>query len=428
MLLDESFAAPAQRLQYDQRMGDMPWFLGHPWEPTDYCIVRNWQEYNNQTGEGRYQCVRLLREAERNKGKVYCCYDHKERKYVAVKVVPKAFVQHAQATGDTEQPLGDTGCLRYLSMLNGPATNIATWMDCGQNTESFFFVSEFAEGGDMFEFIKPEGLVPEETLKRLIHQILDGVRFIHQYGIVHLDLSVENVLMRYDCSPSENCAILIDFGMAQRLTPNPSARPGESPYKPIPKRRGKHMYLDPVMWTGGDYDGPKADIFSVGMIFFHLLTVPLFKEYMIERTNPFDKEAIKFRYLMTFGIEKFFEKFGSSAFVSAVNRRVSTAGIEVLKHLIKFKPQDRPTAEEALTHSWFNSVRAALAPPCLLPSLVPSPPTATAAAAASTAPTTMGRCVSPDDVKMSSEDSSSPRMSGESAGGPPNEPHPSSKG
>ncbi|CEL95893.1 unnamed protein product [Vitrella brassicaformis CCMP3155] len=381
MLLGESFAPPAQRLQYDQRMDDLPWFLGHPWELSDYAIVRPWQGYDSQTGQGRYEFVRHVCAAKANRGHVYCCYDHKEKKHVAVKVVPKEFVEKAPDTRDPEQPLGDTGCLRYLTMLNGPAANIATWIDCGRNLKSYFFVSEFAEGGDMFQFLKSKPQVPEETLKRLIYQILEGVRFIHHYGIVHLDLSVENVLMRHNCPPSQNCAILIDFGHAQRLRPNPTAGPGESPYLPIPGgSRGKAMYRDPVMWTNTPYDGPKADIFSVGMSLFHLLTVPLSRNYMIERTNPFDTEAVKFRYLMTNGIEQFFQSFGSD-FVSAVNRRMSPAGMDLLKHLIKLDPQERPTAEEALGHYWFNSVRAALAPPRPLPPLE-LPPAAAAAAAA----------------------------------------------
>ncbi|CEM28375.1 unnamed protein product [Vitrella brassicaformis CCMP3155] len=384
MLLDEVFAPPPYRVAYDQRMGDLPWFLGHPWEPTDYAIVRVWQEYDKRTGEGRYEAIRVLQAAQRNKGHVYLHYDHKEKKHVAVKMVPKSFVQQAQAKRDTEQPLGDTGCLRYLTILNGPATNIATWIDCGQDAHNMYFVSEFAAGGDMFEFLTAKPMVPEESLKRLIYQILDGVRFMHAHRIVHLDLSVENVLMRYDCPANQNCAILIDFGMAQRLRPNPSARPGESPYLPIPDKRGKNKYQDPVMWTKKPYDGPKADIFSVGMIFFHLLTVPLRGQYMIEHTNMYDKinVAIKFTYLMTYGIEKFFRQVGSE-FATAVKERMSPAGIDLLKHLIKLNPQDRPTAEQALTHSWFNSVRAALAPPRPPPSLVLSP-AASAAATAST--------------------------------------------
>ena len=50
----------------------------------------------------------------------------------AVKVVPKAFVLRAMTTGDTEQPLVDSGCARYLTFFV-PSVHIPKWYDCGQD-------------------------------------------------------------------------------------------------------------------------------------------------------------------------------------------------------------------------------------------------------------------------------------------------------
>ena len=70
-------------------------------------------------------------------------------------------------------------------------------------------------GGELFERIIDEDfeLTEKEVIKYML-QIVDGVQFIHQQGIVHLDLKPENIM----CLNKTGGKIkLIDFGLARRL-------------------------------------------------------------------------------------------------------------------------------------------------------------------------------------------------------------------
>lgn len=51
-----------------------------------------------------------------------------------------------------------------------------------------------ARGGELFEYINTEGQLEERVTVRLMHQILDGISFLHKNSIAHLDVKVKKAL------------------------------------------------------------------------------------------------------------------------------------------------------------------------------------------------------------------------------------------
>jgi len=96
--------------------------------------------------------------------------------------------------------------------------NIIKLIDLFENNESYFIVLEYLPGKDLFDYIaKRKFQLPEERVKHLILQIIQGVRYLHSFGIVHRDLKLENIMM----SSTLDTAIpkIVDFGLSKIIGP-----------------------------------------------------------------------------------------------------------------------------------------------------------------------------------------------------------------
>lgn len=109
----------------------------------------------------------------------------------------------------SEDALTEIGVLSYLSRqpdLPGCLLKLLGVFRLGPFT---WLVTEFADGGELFNVVASRGLSPAEV-KRYILQILEAVAYLHRHYIGHRDISLENVLLR------NGSAKLMDFGMAVR--------------------------------------------------------------------------------------------------------------------------------------------------------------------------------------------------------------------
>ena len=80
-------------------------------------------------------------------------------------------------------------------------------------------VEELASGGELFDRIIELGLFCEKDAVHLIHQVFDGIQYLHTHGMIHRDLKPENILMVGREPGTEEYMMLkiCDFGLsAQR--------------------------------------------------------------------------------------------------------------------------------------------------------------------------------------------------------------------
>lgn len=165
---------------------------------------------------------------------------------------------------------------------------------------TIFLVLELAAGGELFDRIRSDNGVEEDTARAYFAQLLAGVRYCHQLGIVHRDLKPENLLL----SDSDVLKIA-DFGLSAHFiaavsgnTQSDSASALEllpesedsaaSVLTPLHFRRlnsmvGSPHYVAPEVLQNAryGYDGRKADMWSVGVILYGLLagSLPFGKDY-----------------------------------------------------------------------------------------------------------------------------------------------------
>ncbi|XP_028662306.1 myosin light chain kinase, smooth muscle [Erpetoichthys calabaricus] len=137
-------------------------------------------------------------------GQVFKLVEKKTGKTWAGKFI-KAF--SAKDKENVRQEIGIMNCLHHPKLVQ--------CVDAFEGKSDIVMVMEIISGGELFERIIDEDfeLTEREVIKYML-QIVNGVQFIHQQGIVHLDLKPENIM----CVNKTGSKIkLIDFGLARRL-------------------------------------------------------------------------------------------------------------------------------------------------------------------------------------------------------------------
>ncbi|HMO64394.1 MAG TPA: serine/threonine-protein kinase, partial [Verrucomicrobiota bacterium] len=149
---------------------------------------------------------------------------------------------------------------RALARLSHP--NIVAVFEFGRVGGLHFFIMEFVDGANLRQLEQAGRLVPREALQ-LIPQICDALQYAHDEGVVHRDIKPENVLV-----DRKGRVKIADFGLAKILgTDRASARltaEGQvmgTPHYMAPEQIERPLAVD-----------HRADIYSLGVVFYEMLT------------------------------------------------------------------------------------------------------------------------------------------------------------
>ncbi|KAI3380537.1 hypothetical protein SNEBB_010548 [Seison nebaliae] len=90
--------------------------------------------------------------------------------------------------------------------------NIIKLLDSFEEEKHIVLILELVKGGELFDYIYEKDHLVEKEASQFLHQILNGIDYIHKRKILHLDLKPENIML-YD---KTNCQIkIIDFGISR---------------------------------------------------------------------------------------------------------------------------------------------------------------------------------------------------------------------
>ena len=161
---------------------------------------------------------------------------------------------------------------RTLARLNHP--NIVAVHDFGEVVISdaddenatprtlYCFLMEYVDGANLRQMILSGQLEADQTLA-IIPQICEGLQFAHDEGVVHRDIKPENVLV-----DRRGKVKIADFGLAKLVAQSPDDFTLTGTHQVM----GTPRYMAPEQMTGSHSVDHRADIFSLGVVFYEMLT------------------------------------------------------------------------------------------------------------------------------------------------------------
>jgi tRNA A-37 threonylcarbamoyl transferase component Bud32 len=154
-----------------------------------------------------------------------------------------------------------------LAALNHP--NIVTIHDFGQAGGFYFLLMEFVDGVNLRQLLRARKFTPEEALA-IVPPLCEALQFAHERGIVHRDIKPENLLL-----DKAGRVKIADFGIAKMLGPtNVDGSPlgGIGPEGATQVAVGTRGYNAPEQESSPQRVDSRADIYSLGVVFYEILT------------------------------------------------------------------------------------------------------------------------------------------------------------
>eukprot|EP00899_Mesostigma_viride_P020986 jgi/Mesvir1/2888/Mv13962-RA.1 len=249
--------------------------------------------------------------------------DLRTNQKVAIKVVDKS--RYAPGDMSLEREI------EVLTQVRHP--NCIQLKEVFITPKKVFLVTELVTGGELLDRLADKGNYTEEDSSILIHQILDGVAYLHELGIVHRDLKLENLLL--EDSSDDSRVKIADFGLSKFFSNDDV----------LQTLCGSPQYVAPEVLDAGVTQmtyTPAVDMWSIGVILYILLS----------GYSPFDDESdpVLFQKI----------RRGEYSMGDPVWDKISDEAKEVVAALLTVDPDLRLTAKEALSLSWVQGV---VAPP-----------------------------------------------------------------
>jgi len=283
--------------------------------------------------------VRDLQDAGANHGRVELMRDASSGdRLAAVKRMPTTWVCPEPAEFDArhptahERPWLDVGLVHHLGKLGYP--HVCRLHSIFRGDKDTYVVSDFCEVGDLFDWcfrgsLPEPGPMREALVRPVAVQTLNAVRWLHDLGIAHRDLSLENIMLaRADGGLQVK---LIDFGMA---TLSRTVRH---------EVRGKPNYQPPEVHTQAVTDTYLGDSFALGVVLFSLAL----EDFPWKSTRRCDCSL--YGYVASFGFRRFLRKrrLRIKRHGELISEVLSPELTDVLDALLQIRPRKRASLGEA---------------------------------------------------------------------------------
>ncbi len=187
-------------------------------------------------------------------GAVYKARQKRLDRLVALKILPSSVGRDAAFAERFAREA------RALARLTHP--NIVTVHDFGQSDGLFYFLMEFVDGMNLRQLLNTAKIAPKEALA-IVPQICDALQYAHDKGIVHRDIKPENILL-----DKSGAVKIADFGLAKLM--------GREAKDLTITGKGDVMgtphYMAPEQVEHPKDVDHRADIYSLGVVFYQMLT------------------------------------------------------------------------------------------------------------------------------------------------------------
>jgi len=206
--------------------------------------------------------------------------------------------------------------------------NIVKAVEWGEDDDAYSLVLEYIDNPTYFKEKIEDNLNPvknELKLKSYMHDVLQGLAYLHSKGIVHGDIKIENLLLNTNEDQEQPMPTvkLCDFGLSRKLDKDTGKFFMEFPV-------GSLSYMAPEIKAKA-YVDEKIDIWALGVVLY--------------------KMAVAYKPTQITGY-----KYGSGPipFRKVDWRKRSPELQYLIVQMLNTNPAERISAEEALLHPWFK--------------------------------------------------------------------------
>jgi len=197
---------------------------------------------------GRYEILEAL--GTGGMGSVYRVYDRKLEEEVALKLIKPEIAANRKAIDRFKNELKVARKITHKS--------VCKMYDLGESGGTSYITMEYVTGEDLKSVIHRMGTITMGKAISITAQIAEGLSEAHRLGIIHRDLKPGNIMI-----DKEGNAKIMDFGIARSLAVEGITREGAL--------IGTPEYMSPEQVDGKEAD-QRSDIYSLGIIFFEMLT------------------------------------------------------------------------------------------------------------------------------------------------------------
>lgn len=200
---------------------------------------------------GRYEITQVLGQGAM--GIVYKGVDPKIGRTVALKTLKTVGEIPAEQLAEFQRRFSQEA--QSAGRLTHP--NIVTIYDVGEEQGLAYIAMEFIKGKALDEYISTKSPFSIDQIVNIMVQICEGLGYAHKNGVIHRDIKPANIVLTDD-----HIAKITDFGIA-KITSTSATQTGMVV--------GTPSYMSPEQITGRGVDN-RSDIFSIGAVFYELLT------------------------------------------------------------------------------------------------------------------------------------------------------------
>jgi len=236
-------------------------------------------------------------------GTVYQAINEKTGETVVLKIQDKRLL-------DAEMQERINQEFQVAQKLNHP--NVINYLEQIDTGTHFLTVMEYGKDGNLEKYWEKKGKFTEAEARNLFIQIIEGVRHCHNNNCVHGDIKLSNIVLR------DGVVKLIDFSASK-------------PTDDSGKRRtfcGTTQYVAPEIIMQGVYQGKVADIWSLGVCLFVMLT----------GNYPFSDIAAALKGNVTYP------------------QGLSAEAVELIKGILTVDSEKRFTMDQIVSHPWMKKI------------------------------------------------------------------------
>ena len=209
-----------------------------------------------------------------------------------------------------------------------------------------YIIFEFGDKGTLYDKIeKTTDGFSEDVCKYIFYEILKSVKSLHEKGICHRDIKLENILLFGDNLELKLC----DFGFSTSFLDTNSQK------KKLKKIVGTIYYRAPEILENRPYDGEKVDYFCLGALLFILMT----RKFAFEEAKTFDyieKESQKLYHLIKIKqIDEFWKKIEKNYNIKILSPEFKQLFIK----MVAYNPSERPSFEDIMNSEWMKEINYA---------------------------------------------------------------------